>query len=103
MQYGTAELKVPAVVKPQTDTTAATASPTTVGEHMQTPDIVQGQLQMPAVTSQPGIGQLRLGLEKPQCKKFIPVLSPDMAPDLTLIQDLKHIKPVSCHSCIKYP
>jgi hypothetical protein len=32
MKYGTAELKVPAVVKPQNDRTAATPSPTTDGE-----------------------------------------------------------------------
>jgi len=31
MMYGTTERKVPAVVKPQTDTTAATPSPTTFG------------------------------------------------------------------------
>jgi len=39
MKYGTTGLKVRAVVKPQIDTTAATPSPTTFGEHMQTPDI----------------------------------------------------------------
>ena len=40
MRYGTAELKVLAVVKPQIDTTTATPSLITVGEHMQTPEIV---------------------------------------------------------------
>jgi hypothetical protein len=40
MKYRTAELKVLAVVKPQIDTTAATPSPTTVGEHMQTLEII---------------------------------------------------------------
>jgi len=34
MKYGTAELKVLAVVTPQIDTTAASASPPTAGEHM---------------------------------------------------------------------
>ena len=51
MKNGTAELIVPAVFNPQIDMTAATPSPTTVGEHMQTPDIACGQEQMPAVTS----------------------------------------------------
>jgi len=37
------ELKVPAVVKPQTGTTAATPSPTTFGELMQVHDIVPGR------------------------------------------------------------
>jgi hypothetical protein len=40
MKYRTAELKLLAVGKPQIDTTAATPSPMTVGEHMQTPEIV---------------------------------------------------------------
>jgi hypothetical protein len=41
MNYATAKLRVPAVVKPQIDTTAATPSPTTVGEHFQNHDIVR--------------------------------------------------------------
>jgi len=49
--YGTAELKLPAVVKPQTHTTAATSSPRTVGLHMQPLLIVRGHSGMPAVTS----------------------------------------------------
>jgi len=40
IKYRTAELKVPAVVRPQIDTTAASASLRTAGEHMQTLDIV---------------------------------------------------------------
>jgi len=65
MRYGTAELKVPAVVKPQIDTTTAIPSPVTVGEHMQTPEIIHRQSEMPAVTSRPGSSQMRLGSEKP--------------------------------------
>jgi hypothetical protein len=51
MMYVTAELKVQAVVKLQMDTSAATPSPTTIGEYMQTVHIVREKLQMPAVTS----------------------------------------------------
>jgi hypothetical protein len=51
MKYGTTELKVPVVGKPQADSTAATPSPTTFGEHMQGLVIVPGQSQMPQVTS----------------------------------------------------
>jgi hypothetical protein len=40
MRYGTAKLMVPAVDTPQIDTTTATTSPITVGEHMQTPEVV---------------------------------------------------------------
>jgi len=43
MKSGTTELKVPTVVKPQTDTTAATASPISFGELMQIVDIVPRQ------------------------------------------------------------
>jgi hypothetical protein len=49
--YGTTELKVLAVGKPQADSTAATPSPTTFGELMQDIDIVPGQSQMPQLTS----------------------------------------------------
>ena len=51
MKYGTNELKVPVVGKPQTDLTAATPSPTTFGELMQALDNVPGQSQMLQVTS----------------------------------------------------
>jgi len=51
MKYEMAKLKVPVVVKPQIDMTAATPPPTTMAEHMRTIDIVRGQSQMPAVTS----------------------------------------------------
>jgi len=54
MNYGMTELEVPAVVKPQIDTTAATPSPTTFGELIQVLDMVLGQSQMPQVTSRQG-------------------------------------------------
>jgi len=44
MMYVMAELKVPVFLTPQTDTIAATPSSTRFGEHMQTLDIVPGQL-----------------------------------------------------------
>jgi len=61
MKYGTTELKVRALVTPQTDTTAATPSPTTFGKLMQVLDIVPRQSQMPQVTSRQGSSQMRLG------------------------------------------
>ena len=103
MKYGTAELKVPAVVTPQIDMTAASASPTTAGEHMQTLDIVQGQLVMLAETSRPRSSQMRLGSEKPQSIKFILVLSPDAATDSTPIQDANPVTPVRFYPCMKHP
>jgi hypothetical protein len=103
MRSGTAELMVPAVVKPQIDLTTATPSPITVGEHLQTPEIVRGQSEMPAVTSRPGCSQMRLGSEKPQSYKFIPVLSPGMATDSIPIQDANPVEPVSFYFCMKHP
>ena len=103
MRYGTAELMVQAVVKPQIDLTTATPSPITVGEHMQTPEIVGGQSEMPAVTSRPASSQMRLGSEKPQSDKVIPVLSPGMAIDFIPIQDANPLEPVSFYPCTKNP
>jgi len=103
MKYRTAELKVPAVVTPQIDMTAAAASLTTAGKHMQTLDIVRGQLEMPAVTFQPASSQMRLGSEEPQSNKFGPVLSPDATIDSTPIQDAKPVEPVSIYPCMKHP
>jgi hypothetical protein len=102
MRYGTAELKVPAVVKPQMDSTTATPSPITVGEHIQTPEIVREQSNMPAVTSRPASSQMRLGSEKPQTHKFTPGLSPSMATDSMPIQDTKPVEPVSFYPGMKH-
>jgi hypothetical protein len=46
MKNMTTELKVPAVVKPQIDTTAATPSPKTFGDLMHTLDMVPGLSQI---------------------------------------------------------
>ena len=88
LEYGTAGSKVPAVVKPQIDTTAASPPLKTFEEHTQTLDIVHGQSAMWAVTSRPGSSQMRLGSEKPQLQKFLLVHSPDAARYLTLIEDV---------------
>ena len=103
MKYGIAELKVPAVVTPQIDTTAASASSTTAGEHMQTLDIVREQLVLLAVTFRPASSQMRLGSEKPQSIKLIRVRSPDTATDLMTIQDAKPVEPASFYPCMKHP
>ena len=66
MMYRMTELKVPALLTPQTDRTAATPSRTTFGDLMQVLDIVPGQSQMPQVTSRQGSSQIRLGWGKHQ-------------------------------------
>jgi hypothetical protein len=100
--YGTAKLMVPVVVKHQTRTTAATLSPTTCGEHMQTLDVVSGQLHMAAVTSQPESSQMRLGSEKPQSHKFIRVILPGAHLEWTPIQDTKLVQPVTLYPSMKH-
>jgi hypothetical protein len=101
MRYGTAELKVPAVVKPQIDMTAVTPSPITVGEHVQTTEIARGQSEMAAVTSRPGSSQMRPGLETHESHKFIPVFSLGMATDSRPIPGRNPVEPVSFYPCMK--
>jgi hypothetical protein len=103
MKYGTAELKVLAVLQHQIDTTAATPSLTTFGQHMQTVEIVSGQSHMPAVTSRPGCSQPRLGLDKPESHTFTLVFSPNAEPDLIPIPDTKPAAALSFYHCIRHP
>jgi hypothetical protein len=100
MQFRTAELKIPAVGKPQEDSTAATPSPTTFGELMQALDIVPGQSQMPQVTSRQGTSQMRLGSEKPQADNRILPPMPAAVRDSSLIELAKPVQPVSFYPCI---
>jgi hypothetical protein len=102
MKNGTAKLNLPVVVTPQIDTTAATLSLTTFGNHMQTVDIVCGKSQMLAVTSGPGSSQMGLHSGKPQLHKILPVFSPDAEPNLTPIQDAKPFEPTSFYPCINH-
>jgi len=60
MMYGTIEFNVPAVLKHETDTTAATPLPITFGEHMPTRDVVYGQLKKSQVMSRVGSSQMWL-------------------------------------------
>jgi len=103
MKYGTAELNVPAVVNHQIDPIAATPSPTTFGEHMEIIEIFSGQSLMRAVTCRPGSTQMRLGSEKPQSHKFIPLFSHIAEPDSTPIHHTQPVEPVSLYLCIKHP
>jgi len=97
MKYGTTGLKVLAVGKPQTDTTAATASPTTFGELLQLLDIVHRHSQMPQVTSRQGGSQLRLGSEEPPADNHIVYLIPDTVPSLSQGEIVTPIQPMSIY------
>jgi len=93
-------LKVPAVVKPQTDTTAATPSPSPFVELMQVLDIVPGQSQMPQVTSCQGSSQMRLGSEKPQADNHIVSLMPNAVPDSSQREIATPVQHVSIYPSI---
>jgi hypothetical protein len=103
MKYGTTELQVPAVGKPQADSTAATSSPTTFGELMQALDIVPGQSHMPQVTSRQGTSQMRLSSEIPQADNPILLPIPAAVPDSSPIEIAKPVQPVSFYRCIQRP
>ena len=103
MKYGMTELKVPALLKSHTDSTAATPSPTTLGELMQTLDIVPGQSQMPQVTSRQGRSQMMLGSEKPHADNHIVPPMPTAVPDLSQIEIPKPVQPISFYPCILRP
>jgi len=95
MKYRTTELNVPAVGKPQKDTTAATPSPTTFGELMQVLEIVAGQSQMPQVMFRQGSSQMWLCSEKPQRDNRILSLMPKAVPNSSKMGIATPVQPVS--------
>jgi len=94
-KYGTAELKVPVVVQPQTDDDTSASPPTTFGELMVRLDIVPGISQMPQGTSQPGSSHIRLGSVKPQSNTSISGLEPAVEPYTSPLLKAKPVEPVS--------
>jgi hypothetical protein len=82
-KYVAAELRVPAVVKPQTDHDVAAPALTTFGELMESLDILPGRSQMRHVTSRPGSSHMRLGAGKPKSDTSIPGLAPATEVDVT--------------------
>ena len=100
MKYWTAKLKIPGVVKPQTDKVAATPARRTFGELMPTVDVVPRQWQMQQGTSPAGSGHMMLGSEKPQSHKGIATPPPDTALNLSPIKKSKPVQPVSFYPFI---
>jgi len=100
MKDGTAELSVLAVVKHYTDTTAATPSQTSFGEHVQTLDFVPRRFQMLQGNCCAGSSHMRLGSEKPHLLKCISSLPPVVAPYLSQIKKSNLFKPGSLYLCI---
>jgi hypothetical protein len=99
-KYGTSELKVPAVVQPQTNHNAPPHPLTTFAELMESLDIVPG---ISEGTSRPGSSHSRLGSVKPQPKSSIPSVEPAAEPDLSPLLKAKPVEPVSFYPCIWPP
>jgi hypothetical protein len=95
MKYGTTGLKVAAVVKFQTDTNAATPSPTTFQKCTQTLEIVCEQAEMLPVTSSLGSIQTRLGLETPQAHTGIASVLAYVVPNPSLMEVAKPVEFIS--------
>jgi hypothetical protein len=93
MKYGMTDLKVLAVVKPQTDTTAVTPARTTFGDLMQRLDIVPGQSQMLQVISRLGHSRMRLGLEKSLPHSYTAFHMPNSVPNLSQVDITKPTEP----------
>jgi len=102
-KYGTTELRVPAVVQPQTNDDTPARPPATFGELMENFDIVPGISQRPQGTSRPGTSQIRPGSVKPQSKSSIPSGEPAAEPDLSMLLKAKPVQWVSFYPCIEPP
>jgi hypothetical protein len=99
-KYGTAELRVPVVVQPQTDDGASAPPPTTFGERIERLDIVPGISQMPQGTSRPENSHIRLGSVKPQSNTSISGLEPAVEPDTSPLLKAKPVEASSFYPCI---
>jgi len=105
-KYGIFELRVPAVVQPQTNDDAPAPPLTTFGELMESVDIGPGISQRPQGTSRPGSSHIRLGSVKPQSKLNIPSGEPAAEPDSSmslkakLVEPVSSVEPVSFYPCI---
>jgi len=99
-KYGTTELRVPAVVQPQTMDDAPTPPPATFGQLMDSLDKVPGISQRPQVTSRPGSSHISLGSVKPQSQSSIPSGELAAEPDSSMLLKAKPVEPLSFYPCI---
>jgi len=103
MMYRISELRVPAIIQPQTDDDAAAPAPITFGELMESLEIVHGILQIPQGTSGLESNQIRLGLVKPQSNMSISGLELATEHETSPLLKLKSVEPVSFDPCILHP
>jgi hypothetical protein len=94
-KYGTTELRVPAVVQPQTMDNAPAPRPATFGELMESLEIVPRISQWPQGPSRPGSSHIRLGSVTPQLQSSIPSGEPAAEPYSSMLPKVKPVEPVS--------
>jgi len=94
-KYSTFELRVRAVVEPQTNDDAPAPPPTTFGEFMESVDMVPGISQRPQATSRPGSSHIRLGSVKPQSKSSKTCGEPTAESYSSTLLNAKPVEPVS--------
>jgi hypothetical protein len=99
-KYGTTELRVLAVVQPQTNDDPPPLLPATFGELMESLDIVPGISQRAQGTSRPGSSHIRLVSVKPQSKSCIPGGEPAAEPDSSMLLKAKPIQTLCFYPCI---
>ena len=102
-KHGMPELKVPAVIKSQMDNVAVAPPPTTVGELLETLEIVPGISRMLQCTPRPGSSHMRVGSGKPKSPERISSLLPGAESDSLLITYATLVQPVSAYHCILPP
>jgi len=102
-KYSKSELRVPAVVQPQTADDAAAPVPTIFGELTECLDIVLRISHMLQGTSRPGSSHIRLGSVKPQWNMSIPSLEPAKKPDSSMLLKGKPVEPVNFDPCVEPP
>jgi hypothetical protein len=98
--HTTSELRVLAVLQPQTDDDAVAPEHTECGELMACLDIAPRISQMLQGTCQPGSSEIRLDSGKPQSNMSISDSAPDVKPDLYLIPNAKRVEVVRFYNFI---
>jgi hypothetical protein len=94
-KYGTAELRVPVVVQPQTNDDASAPQRKTFGDYMERLDIVPGIVQMPQGTSRPASSHIRLSSVKPQSNTSLSGLEQAVKSNTSPLLKANPVEPVS--------
>jgi len=94
-KYCTSELRVPAVIQPQTDDDTAAPAQTMFGKLMESLEIVPIISQMPQGTSRPGSCHIGLGSVKSQSDTSIPGVEPAVDPNSSPLLKAKPVEPLT--------